>query len=116
MAAAASSDLVLICAGSAKGTHDYTFAVLSEIGEMIVPELRHGPGKQFSLYKVNNVPVIGLPGPPHGTDLISQLYVTANLKIATRTTPAAALLCKCPINGSLRQKRYGFCGSATPFH
>ncbi len=81
LAAAASSDLVLICAGSAKGTHDYTLAVLSEIGEMIVPELRHGPGKQFSLYKVNNVPVIGLPGPPHGTDLISQLYVRPTLKL-----------------------------------
>ena len=73
--AAASSDLVVICAGSAKGTHDYTLAVLSEIGKMIVPELRHGPGKQFSLYMVNDVPVIGLPGPPHGADLISQLYV-----------------------------------------
>ncbi|MDO4555798.1 MAG: molybdopterin molybdotransferase MoeA [Lachnospiraceae bacterium] len=72
-----SSDLVLICAGSSKGTCDYTMEVLREIGSVIVQELGHGPGKHCSLSMVENVPVIGLPGPPGGTKLASRYYVKA---------------------------------------
>ena len=75
--ALAAFDLVLICAGSGKGTHDYTIDVLTEKGEMIVQELGHGPGKHCALYLVDGKPVMGLPGPPGGTALTTELYVRA---------------------------------------
>jgi molybdopterin molybdotransferase len=69
------ADLVLICAGSSKGNKDLTIELLESIGNVIVYELGHGPGKHCSLTYWEDTPIIGLPGPPIGADLISELYV-----------------------------------------
>ncbi|HIT90215.1 MAG TPA: molybdopterin molybdotransferase MoeA [Candidatus Merdenecus merdavium] len=73
------SDLVLICAGSSKGSKDYTLPLLETMGEVLVQELGHGPGKHCSLAKISGKYVIGLPGPPGGADLTAKLYVKAAL-------------------------------------
>lgn len=71
-----SSDLVLISGGSSKGRKDYTLDVLEKLGVIMVRELGHGPGKHMSLtITKKDIPVIGLPGPPNGVDLITNLYV-----------------------------------------
>lgn len=75
--ALAQADLVLICAGSSKGTKDYTKTTLAEMGEMLVQELDHGPGKHCSLFMIEGKPVMGLPGPPGGAELTARLYVRA---------------------------------------
>lgn len=75
--AVAEADLVLICAGSSKGTKDYTKSTLAGMGEMLVQELGHGPGKHCSLFIIDGKPVMGLPGPPGGAELTGRLYVQA---------------------------------------
>jgi len=75
LSAAKVADLVLICAGSSKGSKDFTMDILESLGEVVVHELGHGPGKHCSLVYSGNVPVIGLPGPPNGADLVAALYI-----------------------------------------
>jgi putative molybdopterin biosynthesis protein len=62
--AAEEYDMVLVNAGSSAGTEDYTVHVLRELGEVIIHGVAMKPGKPVILAKVNNVPVIGLPGYP----------------------------------------------------
>ncbi|WP_303869687.1 molybdopterin molybdotransferase MoeA [Acetobacterium wieringae] len=69
------ADLVLICAGSSKGNKDFTIELLESVGNVLVYELGHGPGKHCSLAYAGNIPIIGLPGPPMGADLTAGLYV-----------------------------------------
>ena len=69
------ADLVLICAGSSKGNKDFTIELLESVGNVLVYELGHGPGKHCSLAYAENTPIIGLPGPPMGADLTAGLYV-----------------------------------------
>ncbi len=78
--ALAEADLVLICAGSSKGSKDYTKLTLAEMGEMLAQELDHGPGKHCSLFIIEGKPVMGLPGPPGGADLTARLYVQAAVR------------------------------------
>lgn len=73
--ALAESDIVLICAGSAKGNKDFTLDVLEQMGDIVVRELGHGPGKHGSLTMVGEKPIIGLPGPARGAELIAGFYV-----------------------------------------
>lgn len=81
--AAASADMVIIGAGSSKGTKDYTMDVLEELGKVIVQELGVAPGKHCSLTMVGKVPVLGIPGPPGGAQLITQYYVKAAVELLT---------------------------------
>ena len=70
------ADLVVICAGSSKGSKDFTIELLESMGQVLVYELAHGPGKHCSLAIADNKPIIGLPGPPGGADLTAFFYVT----------------------------------------
>jgi len=75
------ADLVIIGAGSSKGSKDYTMDVLEELGQVKVQELRVAPGKHNSLTLVGNIPVMGIPGPPTGAQLICEYYVQAAVQI-----------------------------------
>lgn len=83
------ADLVIICAGSSKGSKDYTMDVLKEIGAVLVQELGVAPGKHCSLTMVSGHPVLGIPGPPGGAQLICQYYVKSALQLLMtgKTTP-----------------------------
>jgi molybdopterin molybdotransferase/putative molybdopterin biosynthesis protein len=74
-AAAALCDAVVIIAGSSKGTADCTMDVLSELGEVLAPELAHGPGKHSSLTLIRDKPVAGVSGPPMGAQVFAELYL-----------------------------------------
>lgn len=75
------ADLVLICAGSSKGNKDFTIDLLESVGNVMVYELGHGPGKHCSLAYSGNTPIIGLPGPPMGADLTAALYVKNAMRL-----------------------------------
>lgn len=79
--ALAEADIVLICAGSSKGTKDFTIKVLKQMGVMVAGELNHGPGKHCSFFLADGKPVIGLPGPPGGAELTARLYVQAAVQL-----------------------------------
>jgi len=81
LSAVAVADLVLICAGSSKGNKDFTIELLESIGNVMVYELGHGPGKHCSLAYSGTTPIIGLPGPPMGADLTAALYVKNAMRL-----------------------------------
>lgn len=62
--AAQENDLVIISAGSSAGTRDYTAGVIAEVGELLFHGVAVKPGKPMMLGRINNKPVIGLPGYP----------------------------------------------------
>ncbi len=57
-------DMVLINAGSSQGREDYTYDVIEELGQVVIHGLAIKPGKPAILGKVENKPVIGIPGYP----------------------------------------------------
>jgi putative molybdopterin biosynthesis protein len=58
------NDLVLISAGSSAGTRDFTESVIRSLGDLIFHGVAVKPGKPVMLGKVNEKPVLGLPGYP----------------------------------------------------
>lgn len=57
-------DIVLINAGSSAGREDYTSSVIQEVGELIIHGVAIKPGKPVMMGKINNKPIIGIPGFP----------------------------------------------------
>lgn len=69
------ADIVLINAGSSKGTKDFTLDLLETEGEVLVYELGCRPGKHSSFSVFNNKPVLGIAGPPNGAELAMRFYL-----------------------------------------
>lgn len=69
------ADLVILNAGSSKGSKDFTMELLEEIGEVICHEANHGPGRHTSLSVVNSVGILGISGPPSGCEITTDWYV-----------------------------------------
>lgn len=63
-ASSSDADLILMIAGSSAGSRDYTSAILSDIGDVLVHGVAMMPGKPTILGAVNGKPVIGIPGYP----------------------------------------------------
>ncbi|GBD98743.1 molybdopterin molybdenumtransferase [bacterium BMS3Abin07] len=73
---AASSDIVLVIAGSSAGRGDYTADVIEDIGEVLIHGVNIRPGKPVVLGIVRDKPVIGIPGYPVSAYLAYRLFVT----------------------------------------
>lgn len=101
MEAVRTADLVVIGAGSSKGTKDYTMRVLESVGEVLADELRVAPGKHCSLSMVEGVPVLGIPGPPGGAQLAGEYYMKAAIELMTtgaiRPVPTLTAVLDAPI-------------------
>lgn len=69
------SDIVLINAGSGRGSEDYTLTAIKELGEVIINGISIKPGKPLIAGFVNNKPVFGIPGYPVSAYLTFQLFV-----------------------------------------
>lgn len=69
-------DVVLVNAGSSAGREDYTAAVISDLGKVIVHGLSIKPGKPAILGVINNTPVIGIPGYPVSAHIVFEEFVT----------------------------------------
>jgi molybdenum cofactor synthesis domain-containing protein len=61
---AAGYDVILTIAGSSAGSEDYTPAILSQMGELLVHGVTVMPGKPTLLAAVNGKPIVGIPGYP----------------------------------------------------
>jgi molybdopterin molybdotransferase len=72
-AALASSDLVVISAGSSVGTRDETAGVVRRLGEIWCHGIAIKPGKPTLLAECAGVPVIGLPGNPRSALVVFRL-------------------------------------------
>ena len=73
--AAEKADIVIINAGSSKGSDDFTCEILEQNGEMLHHMLAQGPGRHCSAALLNGTPVIGISGPPIGAEFTSDWMV-----------------------------------------
>lgn len=69
------SDIVIINAGSGKGSEDYTAAVIDELGELVFHSVAIKPGKPVIFGFVQGKPVFGIPGYPVSAYLTMRLFV-----------------------------------------
>lgn len=70
------NDIIVVIAGSSAGSEDYTSTIISELGEIIAHGIAIKPGKPAILGKINNKPVIGLPGYPVSAYFVFKSFVT----------------------------------------
>jgi molybdopterin molybdotransferase/putative molybdopterin biosynthesis protein len=61
--ALAKSDIVILNAGSSKGSDDYNTRLLSELGTLICHGVYAAPGRPASLAVIHNKAVVNIPGP-----------------------------------------------------
>ena len=73
--AADKADIVVINAGSSKGSDDFTCEILQETGQMLHHMLSQGPGRHCSGAMLNGKPVIGISGPPIGAEFTADWMV-----------------------------------------
>jgi molybdenum cofactor synthesis domain-containing protein len=57
-------DLLIVSAGSSKGTRDYTAPVIDELGEVLIHGVAIKPARPVIVGRVAGKPVIGMPGYP----------------------------------------------------
>lgn len=69
------SDIILINAGSGRGTKDYTLSVIKDMGEVMINGLSIKPGKPLIAGIIKNKPVFGIPGYPVSTFITFRLFV-----------------------------------------
>ena len=73
--AAAKADIVVINAGSSKGSDDFTCEILEKNGIMLHHMLAQGPGRHCSAAILDGKPVVGISGPPMGAEFTTDWMV-----------------------------------------
>ncbi len=69
------ADIVVLNAGSSKGSDDWNVEMLQEIGTVLYHQTNHGPGHHSSAAVVDGTPVVGISGPPGGAAFTTDFYV-----------------------------------------
>jgi len=104
------SDLTLIIAGSSAGEEDYTVRILEELGEVIVHGVNIMPGKPVILARINQKPVIGIPGYPLAAlinyFLFGRSLIYSFSGLATPEVPVQEALVKRKISSKIGQKEF----------
>ena len=101
--AAATADIVIINAGSSKGSEDFTCEILEQDGEIICHQLNQGPGRHASAAMLDGKPVIGISGPPAGAEFTTDWLVKplvdlyAGRSLDFPPTIMARMLDSCPM-------------------
>lgn len=73
--ACAMADIVVLNAGSSKGSADWNIEELERIGTVLCHETNHGPGHHSSFAAVDAAPVVGISGPPAGASFTLDFYL-----------------------------------------
>ena len=73
--ACAMADIVVLNAGSSKGSEDWSVEQLEEIGTILYHQTNHGPGHHSSAAVVDGTPVVGISGPPAGASFTLNFYL-----------------------------------------
>ncbi len=69
------SDIVVLNAGSSKGSDDWSVEQLESIGEIICHQTNHGPGHHSSFAIVDGTPIVGISGPAGGAAFTMNFYL-----------------------------------------
>lgn len=82
------ADIVVLNAGSSKGSDDWSVEVLEEIGRVICHQTNHGPGHHSSYALVEGTPVVGISGPSGGASFTLNFYLLPLMKRFLGLDPA----------------------------
>lgn len=84
------ADIVVLNAGSSKGSEDYSVEVLEQIGTVMYHQTNHGPGHHSFGAQLNNTPVVGISGPPGGAAFTTDFYLKPVIQkyLGQQTEPA----------------------------
>ncbi len=80
--------MIIINAGSGYGKEDFTYKVLSELGEVIINGVAIKPGKPFIAGFINNKPVLGIPGYPVSSFLCFNLFAKPLIELFLGVSPS----------------------------
>lgn len=69
------SDMVILSGGSSMGEKDYTVKVIDRLGAVLLHGLAVKPGKPTILGKVDEKPVVGLPGQPASAIMVFMIML-----------------------------------------
>lgn len=69
------ADIVVLNAGSSKGSDDWAMEMLEQIGQVFNHETNHGPGHHSSYSLVDETPIVGISGPPLGAAFTTDFYL-----------------------------------------
>ncbi len=86
--ASAVADIVVLNAGSSKGSGDWACEVEEKIGEMICHQTNHGPGHHSSYALVDGTPIVGISGPSAGAAVTLGFYLKPLMRAALSLDPA----------------------------
>lgn len=112
-AAQSPAHMVVINAGSSAGSRDFTAEIIAQSGELLVHGVALMPGKPTALGRVENKPVLGIPGYPvsavvafeeFGQKLLSQWQNFEQSKAETQALPFQPLPSRPGLEEILRVK------------
>lgn len=86
--AAEVADIVVLNAGSSKGSDDWSVEVLEEMGDIICHQTNHGPGHHSSYAVVNDTPIVGISGPAGGASFTLNFYLRPVMRAFLGLDPA----------------------------
>ena len=86
--AARVADIIVLNAGSSKGSDDWSVEVLEEMGTVICHQTNHGPGHHSSYAVVNGTPVVGISGPAGGASFTLNFYLRPVMRAYLGLDPA----------------------------
>lgn len=79
-AACEMADIVILNAGTSKGSGDWAVEELEKMGEIICHEVSHGPGHHSHFAFVNGKPIVGISGPSGGASFTLNFYLLPLMK------------------------------------
>lgn len=85
--ACAMADIVVLNAGSSKGSEDWNCEQMEDLGEVICHETNHGPGHHSSYALVDGKPIVGISGPPAGASFTLNFYLHPLMKVFLGLSP-----------------------------
>lgn len=69
------ADIVVLNAGSSKGSDDWSCEVMEEMGRMVCHQTNHGPGHHSSAVVIDGTPIVGISGPSGGASFTLDFYL-----------------------------------------
>lgn len=74
------ADIVVLNAGSSKGSDDWCVEVIEEMGTVVCHQTNHGPGHHSSYALIDGVPIVGISGPSGGASFTLNFYLLPVMK------------------------------------
>lgn len=88
--ACAVADIVVLNAGSSKGSDDWSCEVMEDLGQMICHQTNHGPGHHSSFAIVDGKPIVGISGPSGGASFTLNFYLRPLMRAFVGLEPEVA--------------------------